>query len=166
MTKALLRLLFLAALAVLCFFGWRWLHPSAEQVIRHRLFELARTASIPGNEGQLVKLANAEKLASFFTTNTEITVEIPGHFAQTIFGRGEVQEKAYGARMVLGGLQVEFLDVGVTVAPDAQTAVARLTAKATFPGETGPQVEELKADLKKVDGDWLIDRAQNVKTLH
>lgn len=166
MKRGLFRILALAALAVFCFFGWRWLHPSAEAVIRQRLFALARAATIPANEGQLLKLANAQKVASFFTTDTEITLDFPGRFTQTISGRNEVQEKALGARSVLNGLAVDFVDVSVTVESGAETALARLTARAVFPGDNAPQVEELKVDLKKVDSEWLIHRAQNVKTLH
>lgn len=165
MSRRILQLILLAGLIALGVWGWRFLHPSAEQIIRKELADLARTACVPPNEGNLPKLANAQKLASYFTTDAEITVEVPGHFAQTISGRADVQEKALGARAMLGGLTVQFLDVSVSVAPDGQAATAHLTAKANLPGESVPQVEELKVGFKKVEGDWLIQRAENVKTL-
>jgi ketosteroid isomerase-like protein len=166
MSGRILRLLVLAALVALGVWGWRLRHPSPEHIIRKELAELARTACVPADEANLRKLANAQKLASFFTSDAELTIDVPGRFSQTISGRAEVQEKALGARSMLGGLTVEFLDVNVTVAPDAESATARLTARANLPGDSVPQVEELKVGFKKVEGDWLIQRAENVKTLH
>jgi hypothetical protein len=166
MTGRILRLLLLAGLVALGFWGWRLLHPSPERVIRKELAELARTACVPAKEGNLPKLANAQKLASFFTTDVEITFDVPGRFYQTISGRSELQEKALAARAALVGLNVEFLDVNVTVAPDGESATADLTAKASLPGDSMPQVEELRISFRKVEGDWLIQHAENVKTLH
>jgi hypothetical protein len=166
MSGRILRTMLLVALLPLGLWGWRVLHPSQEHLIQKALTGLARTACVPPNEAQLSKLANAQKVASFFATDAEISVDLPGRFSQTINGRDEIQEKALGARAVLNGFTVEFVDVGVTVAPDGQSAVARLTAKANFPGDNVPQVEELKIDFKRVEGDWLIQHAENVKTLH
>jgi hypothetical protein len=161
-----MRLVVAAAIAGLGIWGWLWLHPSPEQIIRKELANLARTACIPQNEGQLAKLANAQKLASFFTRDAEISIDVRGRFDQTITGREEVQEKALAARAMLAGLTVQFLDVSVVVDPDGQQAIAHLTGRANIPGESTPQVDEFKFGFKYVDGDWLINRIQNVKTLH
>ncbi len=166
MSGRIFRGLLLVALAGLVLWGWRILHPSPEHIIQKALAALARSACVPPNEAQLSKLANAQKVAAFFAPDAEINIDIPGRISQTINGRGEIQEKALGARAVLSGFTVEFVDVGVTVAPDGQSAIARLTAKANFPGDNVPQVEELKIDFKKIEGDWLIQHAENVKTLH
>jgi len=165
MSGRILRLLLLIAVVALGIWGWRLLHPSPETVIRKELDVLARTASIPAEEAQLAKLSNAQKLASFFTTDAEITIDIPGRVYQTINGRLDVQEKALAARSFLGGLKVEFVDVSVTVAPDRETALASLTAKASIPGDSVPQVEEFKVDFKRVEGEWLIRHVENVRTL-
>ena len=165
MTGRIVRLLLVAGSCALAFWCWRLLHPSPERVIRRELAELARIACVPANEGNLPKLANAQKLAGFFTTDVEIDFDLRGRFSQTISGRSELQEKALAARASLSGLTVEFLDVNVTVAPDGQSATTDLTAKANLPGDTVPQVEEVKVDFKKVDGDWLIHHVENVKTL-
>lgn len=166
MKRRILTLVFLAGLAALGFWGWRFLHPGPEQIIRKNLTTLAKLACVPANEGSLAKLANAQKVASYFTIDTQITIDMRGRFAATISGRNEVQEKEFASRAALPGLQLELLDVSVSVAPDGQTATAHLTGKANLPGESTPQVDEFKAELKKVDGDWLIHRVENVKTLH
>ena len=69
-----------------------------------------------------------------------------------------------GARTALAGLNVEFLDVSVSVGPDQESATANLTAKAKVPGEDF-MVQELKFTLKKIQGAWLILRVETVKTL-
>lgn len=166
MKRWLFRLVLSVAVGAFGFWAWGALHPSPAHVIRKELAELARTASIPPNESQLAKLARAQKLASFFTTDTQITLETLGRYDQSITGRDEVQEKALAARAMLGGLKVQILDVSVSVQPNGQEAVAHFTGRADVPGESTPQVEELKAGFKKVGGDWLIDRVENVRTLH
>lgn len=166
MKRRILSLVLLAGLAGLGFWGWRFLHPSPEQIIRKNLATVAKLACVPVNESSLAKLANAQKVASYFTVDTQITIDMRGRFASTVSGRNEVQEKEFGSRAALPGLQVELLDVSVVVAPDGQTATAHLTGKANVPGESTPQVDEFKAEFKKVDGDWLIHRVENVRTLH
>ena len=70
-----------------------------------------------------------------------------------------------GARSMLTGLRVEFLDIRVTVGPDKQLATAHLTARARLPGDSNNYVQELKVILKKIGGSWLIIEAEGVKTL-
>jgi len=58
------------------------------------------------------------------------------------------------------------VDVTVVVGTDGQAAQAHLTAKANLPGESMPQVQELKIGFRKIEREWLIDRVQTVRTLH
>jgi len=159
------RLIVVVILAGLGFWGSRVWFPGPEEVIRKRLSELARTASFSGSEGTLVKLAGAQALAAFCTPDVEITVDIPGHFRQTFSGQDELVQAAVGARRAAGGLNVQFFDIIVTVAPDQNSAVADLTAEGRVRGEKDFYVQELKFMLRKVDGKWLIFRVETVKTL-
>ena len=159
---------FIMVAAVLAGLGyWIWLtfFPSPEKAIRKQLQALAAAASFPVNEAPRAKLANAQKLGNFFTTDVEVTVETPGRAQQTFSGRDELVQAALGAHSSLNGLNVEFLDINVTVAPNKQTAVANLTARARIPGDRDFNVQELKFSLKKVGGDWLIYKVETVKTL-
>src|SRR5215471_12493094 len=104
MTGRIVPLVLVVGTCALAFWGWRRLHPSPENVIRRELAQLARTACIPANEGNLPKMANAQKLAGFFTTDVEIDFDLRGRFSQTISGRSELQEKALAARAALSGL--------------------------------------------------------------
>jgi len=139
--------------------------PGPEQLIRKRLAELARVATIAPNEGSLVKLAKSQKLASLFTTDTEIDLDLPGRFPRTLNGRDEVLQAAASARTALQTLKLEFLDITVSLGSDGESAVAHFTVKGDVPGESTPQVEELEARFRKVDGNWLIQHVENVKTL-
>jgi len=164
MKKWAFRTLLLAGLITLGLWGWRAWFPSPQQVIRKRLAELAQAASFSSNEAPLAKLAAVQKLPAFFTAEVEITVEAPGRSQQTFHGRDELLQAALGARSALSGLNVEFLDVNVSVGPDQESATANLTAKAKVPGEDF-MVQELKFTLKKIQGAWLILRVETVKTL-
>jgi hypothetical protein len=165
MKKWISRILVLGVMAGLGYWGWRNWFPGPEQVIRKRLNELARTASFSGGEGTLVKLAGAQALTSFCTPDVEITVDVPGHSRQTISGHDELMQAAAAARSYASGLNVQFFDILVTVTPDRNAATAELTAKANVPRERDFYVQELKFNLKKIEGKWLIFRAETVKIL-
>ena len=165
MRRWALRILLLGIVVALGIWGWQVWFPGPEQVIRRQLTELARLASISPNEARLKKLATAEQLAGFCTKDVEISVDVPGRSTFTISGKDELRETVIGARSSGSSVTVEFVDVSVNVAPDKTTAVARLTAKATIPGDNVPQVQELKIDFKKVEKDWLVNHAETVRTL-
>lgn len=159
------RLTGLALLAAAAVLGWAFFIPSPDHVIRKELAEVARAASIVPNEAPLTKLAKTQKLVSLFANDAQVSVDVPGRSIQTFNGREELHQAALGARSMLNSLRVEFLDVGVTVAPDRQSAVADLTATAALPGEKIPEVQELEVRFKRIDHDWLITRVESVKTL-
>ena len=154
--------------AVLIAFGvWLWsvVFPSPERVIRKRLAELAKSVSFGGNESPLAALDNSQRVAGFFTEDVEVHVDLPGRSAQILSGREQLFYAVKQARSMLGGLQVEFLDVNATVAPDRKSAEANLTLKGRVAGEKDLIVQELKLMLNKLEGNWRIKRVETVKTL-
>ena len=157
------RLFFLALIIAGGVWAWRVFFPSPEQVIRHRLAELAQAASYSGKEGDLARVINSEKFASFFSPDVRVTVDVPGRSQQTFNGRDEMMQAAMVARALTGSLQVEFVDVNLDLPPPKVLAVANLTAKAKVAGEL--QVQELKVTFRKNGRDWLINRVETVKTL-
>jgi hypothetical protein len=165
MKKWSLRIILLAVLAGLGFWGWRVLFPSPEQVIRKLLVEVSRTASFPANEGALARVANAQALTSYCNPDVEITVDVPGYSRRTFNGIAEVLQAVVLARSTGRTFNVEFLDIIVTLAPDRNSAVANLTAKGTLSGANDIYIQELRFDLRKVQGKWLIFRAETVNTL-
>jgi len=159
------RLFLAGAIAVAGVWAWRLLFPGPEQVIRKELTQLAATASIKPNEAPLTKLAKAQRLASFFSNDAEVRVDIPNRPYQDFNGREEIQQGALGARALLNSLKVQFLDMEVRLAQDKQSAVVGLTATADLPGEKVPEVQELEFRLKRIERDWFITRVETVKTL-
>jgi hypothetical protein len=159
-----LRLILLAIVIALGFWGWRTFFPSPEKVIRKRLGELAKAASFVANEGPLAKAWNASLLADFFTPDVQVRVEVPGSW-HTITGRDDLLRAALGVRSTLPALTIEFPDIKVKVAPDRASAVVNLTAIGKVPGDRDFQLQELRMRLIKVKRVWLIHHIETVRTL-
>ena len=163
--KIIFRIVLAAALIALGVWLWFVLFPSPEKVIHKRLVKLARTVSFSPDEGNLVRLAGAQSLAGFFSSNIVVNINVPGRVQHSIIGRQEVTQAALGARSAVSGLDVKFPDINVTVAPDKQSAEADLTVEAKVAGEHDPIVQEMKFTLQKIDGEWLVTRIETVRTL-
>ena len=159
------RLVVAGALIALGVWVWWTFFPSPERAVRKVMAEVAHAASFPANEGPLAVAANSQRLASFFTTDNIIMVDVPGRARQTFGGRDELLQVAMHARPVLGSLKVEFLDTTVTVDPGRSSATVVLTLKAKAAVERDLVVQEMKFELKKIDGTWLINRVETVRTL-
>jgi hypothetical protein len=160
-----LRVVVAAALIGLCVGAWFILFPSPEKVIRSRLNNLAKTVSFEPKDGAIARAYNAQKAADFFTVDVEANLDIKGYEPIILNGRDEILQRALVASRVLQGLNVEFLDINITLGPDKQTATANLTGKATISGDREFNAQEFNFQLKKVDGKWLIYRVETVKTL-
>ncbi len=165
MTKWILRLAAIACLVMAGVWAWRTLFPSPEQVIRKRLAHLAETASTTGKEGTLAKASRVQSLANFFTPDVEISIDVPGQYNHEISGREELVGLAMASRSMGQPIRVELVDINVTVEPGETSAEAHLAGTAVIPGERTVQIQELRAHLRKIDGQWLIDRAETVRTL-
>lgn len=157
----------LGALVVIgvAFWAWREFFPGPETAIRRRISALAKIASFPPHQGNLMRIADTERLSGFFTPDVVITADVPGHGQHSIESRQELLQAVMSIRSRLDGLKVEFLDVNVTLGPDKQTATVDLTGKATIPGQSDFSVQELNFSLKKVEGKWVIYKVETVKTL-
>jgi hypothetical protein len=165
MKRWLVRLVLLGTVGGVAFWAWGCFFPSAERVIRKQLLALAKAASIAPNEGALTKLANTQRLTSFFAVDAQVTLEVPGRLLQTLNGRDDILNATGYARSMLNTLKIEFMDIIVQVGADRQSALAHLTATASLPGEKIPEVQELEITLHKTDQGWLIRRIEAVKTL-
>ncbi len=159
------RLLLLTVILALGAWAWLALHPGPERLIRKQLGGVARAASFGSNEGTLAKLAGAQSLAGFFSTNVEINLDVPGHQEQRLMGREDIQQAALAARSSLQSLVVTFPDITVLVSADKESAVADLTLRAQVSGEQDAIVQEMKVTLRKFDSQWLIVKVKTVRTL-
>ena len=159
------RLILVAAVIGLGFWGWRVFFPSPEHAIRSRLQALANTACFKPGDGVMHRAYKIQAVPDFFTPDVVVNLDVRGFEASTLHGRPDVQAAASAAMQRLAGLRVEFLDINVTVAPDRQSAVANLTCRATRTGDHDFVVQEFDFHMKRVGRDWLIERVDTVKTL-
>jgi ketosteroid isomerase-like protein len=97
--------------------AWKTLFPSEEQRIRARLDQIVDTVNAPSSD-DLGKLADAARLASFFTD--DVTID-PGPPYPTMRGRDAVVAAAAAAGRAAGGFELSFADVQVAVG-DGDTA--------------------------------------------
>jgi hypothetical protein len=165
MKRLIVRLLLLSILATAGVLLWRHFFPPPDIAIRKQLAALAKAASFAGKEAPMTSLYNATKLVAFCTPDVELHLDVPGTVHQSFQGREELQNTIAGARAMLTSLQVQFVDVVVQVGADKRSAVVNLTLRCGVSGEPDGIVQEMKVFLKKISSDWLISRAETVKTL-
>lgn len=159
------RLTVAALLAGLGVWIWLVLHPSPEKAIRNRLAEAADCASFAADEGAISRMAGAQRLGDFLSSDAKLIVDAP-HGGRHIFeGRDEITQAAGGARSRLTALEIEFVDLNVMLGLDKISAQVELTAKIKLPDEQDPVVQELRILLNQFNGDWVIARVETVKVL-
>lgn len=163
--KMLARIILLILLAALGVWLWTILFPSPEKIVRRQLTKLAADVSFSQNENNLVKIADAQSVADFFSSNVVVNIDVPGHEEQTIAGRDEITQAALLSRQQATDLDVKFPDVNVTVAADKLSATADVTLQATVSGEANAIIQEVKFTFEKVGGQWLISKVETVRTL-
>ncbi|HEY3855278.1 MAG TPA: hypothetical protein VGO67_12870 [Verrucomicrobiae bacterium] len=163
--KIALRIVVIALVVAAAVWLWGVFFPSADKVIRKRLAETARAASFDSSQSALSKMASAQRLQYFFATNVEINLDLPGHQARQMAGRDEIVQAALAARGSIESVKITFPDVMLTIAPDKQSATADVTAEVKISGDADLNPQEMKFELRKIDGHWLITRVETVQSL-
>lgn len=163
--KGLFRLLLLAAGIALGIWLWAIFFPSPQEVILKRVSALAATVSVSAKDGNFTRAGKAASLVEYFTTNAVITVNSPELPGRDLSGREEIREVALAGYSSVQTLSVRFLDATVRLNPDRQSADVECTAKAVSDDNKDFNVQECHFQFRKVDGIWLISRAETVKTL-
>jgi hypothetical protein len=163
--KIAIRLVLLAALIGLGIWLWTIFFPSPEKVIRKQLLSLADDVSFTQNQNNLIKMAHAQSVADFFTTNVVINITGPDHGQQITMSYDEITAAALALRQHATDATVKFPDIVVTVAPDKNSATADVTVDATISGEPDAILQEVKFGFEKDDGHWLINHAETVQVI-
>jgi hypothetical protein len=163
--KILFRPVLLIVLAAAGVWLWTVFTPSPEKIVRQRLTELARTATVAADDNPLTRAAKARSLVSFFSPDAQVAFDSPAYGQRILSGRNEITEAAAAALGSIRSLKVEFLDLTVSLGDEAQTADVELTVKAHTVDSKEFNVQEMHFVLKNYDGTWLITRAETVKTL-
>lgn len=163
--KNLFRLVLLTALAALGFWLWTIFFPGPEKIIRQKITTLAQTATFSAKDSPIARALKAKKLAGLFSTDAELIADVPGYGARSLTGREEIGEYATAGFVRSQSLKVEFLDTAVRLGADKLTAEVSCTAKVWFGASKDFGVQEMRFQFKKINGTWLIARAETVKTL-
>jgi hypothetical protein len=163
--KKLLSLILLVAVLGVAAWLWTVCFPNPKQAVRNRLNQVAQLASFSANQGNIMRVANVQKLGRLFAEDVQVMVDIPGTESHTFTSREELMQIAMAANRLSSGLKAEFLDINIEMGTGDQSALADLTLKAKVGGESDLIVQELKFTLKKIDGDWLITRVETLRAL-
>jgi hypothetical protein len=147
------------------FLLWRQLFPGPEQQIRRRMTDLRELVSFQATEGNLRLLADTQRLGALFTEAATIRVDVPGGVRGALTGRDSIVQVAAAARQSVGMIEVEFLDVVVTLASDRRAAVVEATAKARQSGTSELWIQELRFHWVRTDDGWQIASVETVRTL-
>ena len=161
--KIAFRLVALAALGGLACWLWTIFFPSPEKVVLKKISTLAATANTSVNDSTLARAAKAGSVVSQFASDAEIALDGTG--ARTLSGRDEIREAALGGFANVPSLKVQFMDTTARVAADKQSAEVTCTARVSTGDSKDFGIQELRFQLKKIDGDWLITHVETVKTL-
>ena len=163
--KIVTRIILVIALAALGYWLWTIFFPNPEKVVLKRIASLANTATISASDGAIVRAAKVSSVIGYFATDAEIEFNTPETGSRTVTGRDEIREMAAGGFANVHSLNVKFDDATARVAADKQSADVSCTARVT-PGDSKDfGLQELRFQLKKIDGDWLITKVETVKTL-
>lgn len=163
--RTALRVVALAALAGLGFWLWTVLFPSPQKLVLRRISKLAATVTVTQGDGTFTRASKVSNLIGYFATDAEISWDGAGTGAHTLSGRDEIREAAAGGMAHLTSLKVRFQDATARISPDQQTAEVSCTANVRANDSQDFGVQEFRFQLRKIDGDWLITRAETVKTL-
>jgi len=166
--KTTRRIFLVAALLGAGVWVWMYFHPSPESAIRRRLADVAREVSFGGNEGMVAKAVHAQNLAGYFGRDVALRIDLPELSARESMSRDEIMQFALALRSspYFRSLHVQCLDPVITLGADRKSAVVDLTLRAETTGDKYLVVQEMKFTLKEVDGEWLIQRVETVRTLN
>ena len=163
MSRWLARAFLLACLIALGIWAWTILFPSPEKIIRKRLAKLEQLASVSARESPFTQAVISKRLGNFFSGDIEVAVDAEGGEVYTFHGRPEFMQAVTLARAYANGLEVQIIDPRVTVAPDRQSAVVELGVLAKVGAEKNIDFRALRLTFQKIEGDWLITRAETIK---
>jgi hypothetical protein len=143
---------------------WNLFFQPPARIIEKRLNKLAEAIS-EHPQGNISKVANANRIGSFFHPNVSINLEGFGREVASIQGRGELEQMAMGARQRDLVLQVHFSNLHIQAERGATNASALVTVEVKLNDQTDPVVQDVRLSWEKVDRSWVIRSAEPMKGL-
>ncbi len=140
-----------------------------EGAIKKQIESIAEILSVPAAEGELGRVARIAALRKVFAENLRVSIggSAPAQVPPDIVGRDAVLALLGRWTPPVGGFELEFVDLQVTVDPGGATAQVCGTARATSGTNDPPDVDarELTVGFAKIDGDWVITSVRPEETL-
>jgi hypothetical protein len=136
--------------------GYRY-WPSDERAIRRHLSNLAEALSFPLTESEEERLTRIAVLREYFSPDVRVILD-----DRELDSRDDIINLLSRYQPPPGGVNVEFVNIAITLAGDHETATVTLTAKMSATDEKGVStVDERAANLtmRNVDDDWVIANA-------
>ncbi len=135
-----------------------------ERRIRGRLTELGDLLEKDNDESPLAAAEKSRRVGLLFTRDFEIRLE---PFQQVVTDRRQVTRTMLGYRSRFGKVSVGFRDEQLEIDEAAGRADLALTAVVSASRDGGPSREayRLAFHLRKVEGEWLIERADLLEVL-
>ncbi|HEX7796293.1 MAG TPA: nuclear transport factor 2 family protein [Vicinamibacterales bacterium] len=136
--------------------GYRY-WPSDERAIRRHLSNLAEALSFPLTESEEERLTRIAVLREYFAPDVRVVLD-----DRELTSRDEIINLLSSYRPPPGGVNVEFVNIVITVADDHETATVTLTARMSSTNEKGVSVLDERAanlTMRNVDDDWMIANA-------
>jgi hypothetical protein len=161
----IVRIVAIAVVIAGLWFGYRWLFPSDEAQIREVLDRIAEAVGNGAEEGEIERLARAASLRNYLDAGVKVDAGPP---FKEVSGRDVVIGTASKLNSTIRELEIRFIDVQISLAPDRSTANVYMTAEARFRGpqdDSGIEARELDVLFRKIEGNWVVSAVAFVRTL-
>ena len=140
--------------------------PSDERAIRKQVAKIETLGSKASDEKPVESLLRARQLAELFADPSTLQVEHANFTGQ--YPRKQIQERIVLARGFYTSAKVSVHDLAIDIRKtDPKTANIRCTLRVKGEGKSQPvaDVQELSAELRKIEGDWLFAAVTLVEVL-
>lgn len=138
--------------------------PGDERAIRKQIAVIETLGSKEGDEKSIESLLRARQLANLFTDPCALQVESADFRGE--YPRKQIQDRIIMVRGYYTQATVSVHDLNITIL-EKERATLRCTLRVRGQGKTRPvaDVQELAAELRKVEGDWLFASVTLVEVL-
>jgi hypothetical protein len=138
--------------------------PSDERAIRKQIERIETLGSKASDEKPVNSLLHARQLAELFSDPCTLQVESANFQGQ--YPRKQIQDRIVMLRGSYSQATVSIHDLHITIA-EKERATIRCTLRVKGEGKSQPvaDVQELSAEMRKVEGDWLLASVTLVEVL-
>jgi hypothetical protein len=143
--------------------GWRF-WPGDERAIRKQLALIEQAGSKEPAEQPIQSLIKARQLAELFHDPCRLEVEAVDSAGE--YSRKQIMDHIALIRASYAKARISLHDLVVDI-PQKSIAVVRCTLRVQGEGSGQPvaDVQELHADLRKIEGDWLFTGVRLIEVL-